>query len=523
MFALLLLCAFVSASHGARILGVFMTPSYSHQVVFQPIWKELSLRGHQVTVLTPNPLNDPTLTNLTEIDLSFCYKAWDNYSIATLGAKEHSSSEEIKKLSEAYLAVSEVQLSHPEVQDLLKNNSKYEFDLILVEFLWPVMYGFKDIFKCPMVGIASLPLTGTANEAIGNPNNPALEPEFTLPFSTNLSFKERVISTIFKVLFKVGAKVSLRPKMEKISQKHFGNIRRLEVIAQDVSLVLVNSNLALQNVKPLVPAHVELSGIHIKEPKPLPKDLKTFMDDAKEGVIFFSLGSNIKSELLPEEQVNKFMNVFSQLPYKVLWKFENENLPNKPNNVEIKKWLPQQDLLHHPNMKLFITQGGLQSLDEAIRSEVPILTIPFFADQRYNSHHLAQSGGSLSIDFHSFTEEEFKEKIVELISNPTYKKQITKLSKIASDQPMPALEKAVWWIEYVIRHDGAEHLKYPGVDMPFYQYFLLDVIAFMAGTVGLMFYILRRIFKHVVVTYKVFSKLVGPLSNSIRPEKSHAE
>ena len=133
--------------------------------------------------------------------------------------------------------------------------------------------------------------------------------------------------------------------MEKISQKHFGNIRRLEVIAQDVSLVLVNSNLALQNVKPLVPAHVELSGIHIKEPKPLPKDLKTFMDDAKEGVIFFSLGSNIKSELLPEEQVNKFMNVFSQLPYKVLWKFENENLPNKPNNVEIKKWLPQQDLL----------------------------------------------------------------------------------------------------------------------------------------------------------------------------------
>ncbi|XP_068907170.1 UDP-glycosyltransferase UGT5-like [Tenebrio molitor] len=518
MFGLLLLCALVSASNGARILGVFMTPSYSHQVVFQPIWKELSLRGHEVTVLTPNPLKDPTLTNLTEIDLSFSYATWNNYSIATLGSKEHSTSEELKKLTEAYLAVTEVQLSHPEVQELLRNNTHYEFDLLLVEFLWPVMYGFKDIFNCPMVGIASLGLTATANEAIGNPSNPALDPEFTLPFSMNLSFKERVVSTIFQFLFKVGAQVSLRPKMEKIKQKFFGDIRRTEVLAKDVSLVIVNSNLALQNVKPLVPAFIDISGIHIKPKKPLPNDLQKYLDSAKEGVIYFSLGSNVKSELLPKEQIDKFMNVFAKLPYKVLWKFENEHLPNKPKNVEIKKWLPQQDLLHHPNVKLFITQGGLQSLDEAIHNEVPILTIPFFGDQRYNSHHLVQSGGALSIDFHSFTEEEFKEKIVELISNPKYKEKITKLSKIASDQPMSALEKAVWWIEYVIRHDGAEHLRYAGIDMPFYQYFLLDVIAFLLATLALTVYILRRIMKHVVLSYNFALNSITRLSG-----KSHAE
>lgn len=49
-------------------------PSISHQVIFQPIWKELSLRGHKVTVITPNPLKDPTLTNLTEIDISYMYE-----------------------------------------------------------------------------------------------------------------------------------------------------------------------------------------------------------------------------------------------------------------------------------------------------------------------------------------------------------------------------------------------------------------------------------------------------------------
>lgn len=76
--------------------------------------------------------------------------------------------------------------------------------------------------------------------------------------------------------------------------------------------------------------------------------------------------------------------------------------------------------LGHPNVKLFISQGGLQSLDEAIYAEVPILTIPFFADQRYNSHHLSELGAGLSIDFHSFTVNEFKEKITELITNLKY-------------------------------------------------------------------------------------------------------
>lgn len=39
------------------------------------------------------------------------------------------------------------------------------------------------------------------------------------------------------------------------------------------------------------------------------------------------------------------MDAFAELPYDVLWKFENDSLPNLPKNVFIKKWLPQQDVL----------------------------------------------------------------------------------------------------------------------------------------------------------------------------------
>ena len=62
---------------------------------------------------------------------------------------------------------------------------------------------------------------------------------------------------------------------------------------------------------------------------------------------------------------------------------------------------------------------------------------------------------------------------------------------------MSALDTAVYWTEYVIRHKGAHHLKTAAVHMPWYQYLLLDVIAFLAATVisafTILYYVLRTI------------------------------
>lgn len=55
---------------------------------------------------------------------------------------------------------------------------------------------------------------------------------------------------------------------------------------------------------------------------------------------------------------------------------------------------------------------------------------------------------------------------------------MNELNAIATDQIVPPLEKAVWWIEYVLRHDGAKHLMYSGRNTPFYQFYMLDILAF---------------------------------------------
>jgi glucuronosyltransferase len=52
------------------------------------------------------------------------------------------------------------------------------------------------------------------------------------------------------------------------------------------------------------------------------------------------------------------------------------------------------------------------------------------------------------------------------------------------DQPLTPLEQAVYWTEYVIRHKGAPHLRSAVLDLAWYQYFLLDVIAVLGLAVG---------------------------------------
>ncbi|KAI4455030.1 rapsyn-related [Holotrichia oblita] len=79
-----------------------------------------------------------------------------------------------------------------------------------------------------------------------------------------------------------------------------------------------------------------------------------------------------------------------------------------------------------------------------------------------------------------------------------YSEAVTKLAKISIDQPMTGLEKAVWWTEYVLRYNGAKHLRSPAVDMPLYEYFLLDVLALLFGISLIVTYISLKLAKLVL-------------------------
>lgn len=82
---------------------------------------------------------------------------------------------------------------------------------------------------------------------------------------------------------------------------------------------------------------------------------------------------------MPEQVRRAFVQTFSKLNERVIWKWEkDEGMPDLPPNVKLVKWVPQQDLLGHPNIRLFITHGGLLSTEEAVYHGVPVLGLPVF-------------------------------------------------------------------------------------------------------------------------------------------------
>lgn len=62
-------------------------------------------------------------------------------------------------------------------------------------------------------------------------------------------------------------------------------------------------------------------------------------------MVYFSLGTNMLSKDLPEEKKTLLLEVFSELPFRILWKYEDDELTELPKNVRVMKWVPQQDVL----------------------------------------------------------------------------------------------------------------------------------------------------------------------------------
>ena len=86
----------------------------------------------------------------------------------------------------------------------------------------------------------------------------------------------------------------------------------------------------------------------------------------------------------------------------------------------IQKWLPQSDLLAHPNIKIFITQCGQQSTEEAIDRTVPMILIPFFADQPGLAAKLQHKGVGRIIDLDNLSEKVLKDTIEEVLESEIY-------------------------------------------------------------------------------------------------------
>lgn len=75
--------------------------------------------------------------------------------------------------------------------------------------------------------------------------------------------------------------------------------------------------------------------------------IQAILDNAKNGLILFSLGTNVRMSNLGEKNLVMILEAFRKIPqYTVLCKIDLDKLPvSLPKNVHILKWVPQNDVL----------------------------------------------------------------------------------------------------------------------------------------------------------------------------------
>ncbi|XP_064647866.1 UDP-glucuronosyltransferase 2C1-like isoform X2 [Lineus longissimus] len=241
--------------------------------------------------------------------------------------------------------------------------------------------------------------------------------------------------------------------------------------------------------KHLAPNIILVGGIVTSPPLPLEEEFKVFADSATEGLVVITFGGTIG--FLPVDYVNRIVQAVEKVKYKVVFRQLTKPTVKVPANLKIVDWVPQNDLLAHPNTKVFVTHCGSNGQHEAVYHGVPMLGLPLCTDQIYNAAKLTPKGLGRHLTLATVTPEELAAAIEDVATNPKYRANIQKASKIFKSRPMAPRERAAYWIEHVMEH-GSDHLQAYTNQLAWYQILLLDVMAFILVVVLLVCFIIYK-------------------------------
>ncbi|XP_073983233.1 UDP-glycosyltransferase UGT4-like isoform X1 [Rhodnius prolixus] len=525
--ALLLLLYGFSLSHGANILAMFPLPLFSHTNGIMPVIRELAIRGHNVTLYSPYT-EASTIGNLTEVKVN-C-DIGDILDEAVNGMLISSNKYKHYWIRWNFgIHTVDRCLQNQAVQDLI--HDKYsKFDLIITESLYLqepfAAFGYK--FNAPVITYLPVALTPWASYVTGNISPFSYVPCLDLEASDHMDLFQRLENTLLNLIELAGALYYYLPKQDAIMRKHFNFLQftlaerlaepgfqlnqlpcLLDLLRRS-PLTLTNSHYSVSYQRPYHSNVVEIGGVSMNMAKQLPQNLKTFMDNATNGVIYVSFGSFCPTVNLDRNIRDALITALSNVKQQVLLKWENDTFTEKPENIKVSSWFPQPSILAHPNCVLFITHGGLQSLTEAVFYGVPLVGIPLKGDQEYNVKAAVSYGMAEKINKLNMTSDAILGTINTVLGSIWYKENARKRSKILHDRPLNVLDNAIFWIEYVIRHNGAKHLRPATIDLTWYQYFLVDVllIIFLPTIILLLiiYYLFRFFFENKKVRRQIKKK-----------------
>lgn len=264
---LLLFCVCVDSY---KILGIFPYTGRSHFNFFKPLLKELTARGHELTVISQFP-QKTTLNGYKDVVLH----ADDNTGTGIFDMMELPP-KWIRRFTTMFILKDFAEftcsrLSQKPVLELLHSNNT--FDLILVElFNTDCFLGFVHKFKAPHVALSSCMMMPWHHDRYGNPSNPSYIPMHFGYYQNPMTFFDRLENTIHLLASNFMYWYIMDASANTVAKKYFGDdMPPLPKIAENTSLFIVNVHHVLNSPEPKVPSLIEVGGMFLGKNKRLPQ------------------------------------------------------------------------------------------------------------------------------------------------------------------------------------------------------------------------------------------------------------
>ncbi|KAL7878421.1 hypothetical protein AOLI_G00093950 [Acnodon oligacanthus] len=459
----------------------------SHWVNMNILIQELHSKGHHVTVIRPADSwyikeHSPHYASIT-VDVAVGGdEAFFNVFISRqLQIRRERSpvwtrfslDMELKdRFSEMHRKICEMVIHMIEDQKLINSIREAEYDVLMTD---PANGGgvvLAHYLALPLVFNVRWTVHGEAHFGIAP--SPLSYVPFPLAMLTDkMTFFQRLYNMLFYSVRLFLYRRTVGPHYSALCNRYFGPGLDYFELFQAADIWLMRVDFVFEFPRPTMPNIVYVGCFQCKPAKPLPADLEDFMQSSGEhGVVVMSLGTLVGE--LPSDIDDEIAAALAELPQKVIWRHSGKRPSTLGNNTILVDWMPQNDLLGHPKTRVFVSHGGTNGILESIYHGVPIVGLPLVFDQHDNLSRMKYRGVATVLDIATIEKNLFLEALKEVINEPSYQINMQRLSRLEKDKPMQPLDSAIFWIEFVMRHKGAAHLRTESYKMSWYAYHSID-------------------------------------------------
>lgn len=372
-----------TAASPQNVLILDSVSSPSHQIWMHRLTRAVAESCYNITMLTFKLLKDPP-SNVHMFPLENFFLDVNEEQMNFLLLSELGPWEMLSTFAEYFVHSEEMAANSVALEAVMNYPKDFKFDLIIYDYLGPMaLLVLADRFpEARLMGASAYPPVEYTDQVTKAPNFSSFVPNIYND-EVKDTFSSRLNSFLLYVANEAYKYFAHYPRTEKLLKKKFALNRSLNEIVDSTRIQLANYNPVMDTSVPVMPSVIPVGGLQIEDAKRLPEDLEEIYKTAPKGVILFSLGTNVKSEMLGQGRLDAIVEALARFPeYHVIWKIDLSMLELQiPKNVFIKTWLPQNDILSDRRTKLFISHAGGLSTQEATWHGRPMLALPVMGDQ----------------------------------------------------------------------------------------------------------------------------------------------